>query len=377
MRSVHLRGADAPRNPRIYRKRIGRADNGIRPGDVVAVRTAESRFVGRGFYAPKSVIGARILDRDEDGPPIDGAWFRRKIRAAGRLRTSALRLREVTNAWRVVHAEGDGLSGLVIDRFADTHVVEVGCRGMFEHLHAIEEALDGDVVVRADENAARIEGFSVRDRHAGEKTVVVEEHGLKYRVDCRGGHKTGFFVDQRDSRRRLCGLARGRRVLDLCCYTGGFSLNALRGGARSVRAVDLDEDAVAGARENARMNGLALPIEHADAFDVLRDRPKADLIVLDPPKLARSNKELPRARKKSVDFNRLALEALEPEGLLYTFSCTGLFSEADFLAHLREAAARAGRSARVLEVTGQPGDHPVHVDCPEGRYLTCVLLQAD
>ena len=377
LKSVFLKGGEAPRSPRIFKKRIGKVDPGIAHGEAVAIRDPGGRFVGRGFYSPRSVIAARVLDRDEHGPPIDGAWFARRIRAAQRLRTDVLRLPDVTDAWRVVHAEGDGLSGLVIDKFADAYVVEVGCRGMFERLHEIEGALDGEVVVRADATGARVEGFSAQDRRAKPVHRTIHEHGLKYRVDCRGGHKTGFFVDQRESRRRVAELARGRRVLDLCSYTGGFALNAIRGGAKSVVAVDLDEEVVAAARENARLNGMKLQAEHADVFDFLRSRPKSDFIVLDPPKLARTPKELGRGRSKSVDFNKLAIGALAPGGLLYTFSCTGLFSESDFVGQVREAARKAGRSARILEVTGQPGDHPVHVDCPESRYLGCVLLQVD
>jgi len=377
MRNVYLRGGAAPKNPRIFKKRVGRVEAGISPGEAVTVREAEGRFVGRGFYSPRSVIAVRILDREEQGPPIDEAWFARRIRDAARMRERVLRLGDVGDCWRVVHAEGDGLSGLVIDRFAHVHVVEVGCRGMFERLFEIEAALEGEVVVRADATSAEVEGFSCEDRLADPVKVVVHEHGLSYEVDCRGGHKTGFFVDQRDSRRRVFELARGRRVLDLCCYTGGFALNAARGGARSVVGVDLDEWAVAGAEENARRNGLAVRFEHADVFEFLREKPSTDLVVLDPPKLARTRRGLVAARRKSVDFNRLAMEALDPGGLLFTFSCTGLFSEADFLSHLREAAADSGRSVRILETWGQPGDHPVHLHCPESRYLGCVLLQVD
>lgn len=377
MRNVYLRTPDAPRNPRVFKKRIRRGDSGILPGEVVALRTSDGRFVGRGFYSPRSVIALRVLDREEDGPPIDTAWFRERVAAADRLRR-ALGIPDVTNSWRVVHAEGDGLSGLVIDRYNDRFVVEVGSRGMFEHLHEIEKALEGRVVVRADERVQEIEGFSVRDPRAGPERTVVTEHGLRYSVDCRGGHKTGFFLDQRDSRARVAELARGRRVLDLCCYTGGFSLAAAKGGARSVAGVDLDEEAVALAAENARLNGLAPRFLHADAFDFLRAAPEpAELVVLDPPKLAKTRRDLPRGRKKSVDLNTLAMGAVAPGGLLFTFSCTGLFSAEEFAGQVREAAARAGRSARLLQIVGQPADHPIHLHCPESRYLTGLLLEVD
>ncbi|MGQ0613149.1 MAG: class I SAM-dependent rRNA methyltransferase [Planctomycetaceae bacterium] len=380
MRSAFLRSAAAPLNPRIFQKRIRAADPGIRPGEVVALRTSEGAFVGRAFTSPKSVIGARVLDRDEQGPPIDRAWFAERFAQAEALRRD-LGIPDVTDAYRVVHAEGDGLSGLVVDRYAEIAVLELGARGMFEHLEEIEGAAREVLgvtrtVVRADADVERIEGFRVLDRHAGQARTVVHERGLAFAVDCRGGHKTGFFVDQREARAEVERLAKGRRVLDLCCYTGGFSLAAARGGAASVRGVDLDEEAVALARENAKRNRARAAFEHADGFDVLRSGAGADLLLLDPPKLASTPRELPRAREKSIDWNVLALRALGPGGLLFTFCCTGLFSAADFLAHLAEASHRADRPARVLRVTGQPPDHPVHLHCPEGRYLTGLLLQA-
>jgi len=380
MESVLLKGAEAPLNPRIFQKRLRRPEGPVRPGEPVALRTGDGRFVGRAFYSPRSVIGARILDRDENGPPIDGAWFRGKIESAAELRRSVLRIPAVTDAWRCVHAEGDGLSGLILDLYGDIAVIEVSCRGMFEHLHEIETAAREvlgarRIVVRSDPAVERIEGFSTLDRRAPEATATIREHDLAFRVDCRRGHKTGFFVDQRDARRLLARLAKDRTVLDLCCYSGGFALAAARGGARSAKGFDLDEDAVAMARENAKLNRLDVEFGHADAFEVLRSGARAEIVVLDPPKLGAHHGEMARARRKSIDFNALALGAVEPGGLLFTFSCTGLFSEEDFLAHLREAARKAGREARLLQATGQPPDHPVDLFCPESRYLTGLLLQ--
>ena len=382
MRSVFLRGAEAPRNPRIYARRIRRAEAGIRPGEVVAVRTDDGRFVGRAFWSPDSQIGARILDRDEFGPPVDGAWFERRIADALRLRREVLALEAVTDAYRVAHAEGDGLPALVIDRYADLAVIEVGARGTFEWLEEIEQAVRrvvgvSRVVVTADATAERIEGFRALDRHGAPAETIVRERDLRFHVDAREGHKTGFFCDQREARALVGTLARGLRVLDCCCYTGGFTLAAKRGGARTAHGVDLDEKAIAMAARNAKLNGIDASFEHADAFDVLRSKPEADLIVLDPPKLASTQKALPVARRKSVDLNALALAALPGGGLLFTFSCTGLWSPDDFLGHVREATMRTGRGVRLLRQTGQPPDHPVALDCPEGRYLTGYLLQAE
>jgi 23S rRNA (cytosine1962-C5)-methyltransferase len=382
MRSIHLRSADAPRSPRIFKKRVRRADDGIRPGEVVAVRTSEGAFVGRAIYSPRSVIAARILDREENGPPIDGAWFERRIAAAARLRREVLGLDRVADAYRVVHAEGDGLPALIIDRYGEIAVIEVGARGVFEHLDEIEQAVESilgskRVVVRADAEVEKIEGFRATDRRAAPAETIVREHDLRYHVDCTGGHKTGFFVDQREARRMVFDLARGRRVLDLCCYSGGFALSAALGGARSVTAVDLDEEAIEMAQRNARLNGQTVRLVHADAFDFLREGAHGDLVVLDPPKLASTPRQLDAARRKSVDLNALAFEAVEPGGLLFTFSCTGLFAPLEFTHQVKDAARRAGRSVRVLRETGQPPDHPVAFDCPEGRYLSGLLLQVE
>jgi len=380
VRTLRLKGAEIPRSPRIFAKRLRRPDEPVRPGEEVGVRAEDGTFVGRGFYSPRSVYGVRIYDRRENGPPLDASWLRARVGAAAALRREVLRLEETTDAYRVVHAEGDGLSGLVIDRYADAAVVEVGARGIFERLDDLEEIL-GDVlgvrriVVRADPDVEEIEGFRVAARRAEPVRVVVREGPLRFHVDCRGGHKTGFFCDQRESRAEVSRLAKGRRVLDLCCYTGGFALAAAKGGAREVHGVDLDEEAVALACENAALNKLDVPFEHADAFDVLRRGPRADLVVLDPPKLASRREDLPRARRKSVDLNALAFGALGPGGLLFTFSCTGLFSAGEFEGHVREAAARAGRDASILKWTAQPPDHPVDLSCPETRYLNGLLLE--
>ncbi len=340
------------------------------------MRRADGTFVGRAFWSPRSVIAARVIDREEAGAPIDGEWFRARIEAADRRR----RLRDVTDAWRVVNSEGDGISGLIVDRYAELGVIEVGARGVFEHLGAIEDAVRSlpgirRTIVRADPDVERIEGFSAVDRGGDDGRVVITEHGLSYHVDARRGHKTGFFLDQREARAATATLALGRTVLDLCCYTGGFALSAARGGAASVTAVDLDEAAIEVARANAALNGLTVAFEHADAFDFLRAGANADLVILDPPKLAMNRRGLPAAEKKSVDLNTLALKAVRQGGLLFTFSCTGLFPASAFERQVLAAARRAGCDVRITARTTQPDDHPVAPDFPEGRYLHGLLLE--
>jgi len=380
MRTITLGGEKVPRNPRIFSKRVRRTEKGIAPGELVKVLDGNGRFVGRAFYSPDSVIAARIVDRLEDGPPLDKKWWTARFREAHELRTKVLRLPQMTDAYRVVHAEGDGLSGLIVDRYRGVAVVEVGCRGVFNHMDEIEESLRevldvGTVVVRADEAVEKRERFRADDPHGKPAVTEIKEHGISYVVDGRAGHKTGFFCDQREARLTVHQLARGRTVIDCCSYTGGFALNAARGDAAHVIAVDLDEWAVDQVRENAKRNAIGLQAEHADAFDFLRSDPKADIVILDPPKWAKDRRALESARRKSVDLNALGFRAVNPGGLLFTFSCTGLVSAEEFEHQIRDAARKAGRSARVLRRTIQPPDHPIALDCPETEYLHGILLQ--
>jgi 23S rRNA (cytosine1962-C5)-methyltransferase len=210
--------------------------------------------------------------------------------------------------------------------------------------------------------------------------VTIQEHGVRFRVHFAGSHKTGFFCDQRDNRRDLARFCRDRTVLDVCSYTGGFGLHALvRGGARDVTGVDLDEKALALARENAHANQVRLSLVHADAFGYLRQMGvngrSFGIIVLDPPKLIPGRLDIAAGKRKYFDLNVLALKLVEPGGLLLTCSCSGLLSAEEFLVLLRAAARQAGRAAQVLAVTGAAPDHPIGLDALEGAYLKAVWLR--
>jgi 23S rRNA (cytosine1962-C5)-methyltransferase len=234
------------------------------------------------------------------------------------------------------------------------------------------------VHVAAEPRVAKIEGFPIPDGAGAAARTTIHENGLEFEVDCALGHKTGFFLDQRDSRRRIRELAKGRRVLDLFCYSGGFALNAAKGGARDVTAVDLDEDAVAQARRNAERNGLAAArVVHADAFAFLRglaDR-SFDLVVVDPAKQALNRSGLTKALRYYEDLNSLAYAKAAPGGVVLSCSCTGVVPEEGFLESLSRAARNAGRDVTFLEVRGAPADHPVPADFPQARYLKCVLAR--
>ena len=382
MTDVVLRGGP-PVHPYVYSKRVLRAGRGAKDGEVARILTREGRPCGHGFYHSRSQIAVRVLSYDPDVVP-DAAWLRARIRQAEALRRDVLRLPEVTDAWRTCHAEGDGLSGLVVDRYGHVAVASLFSLGWARRFEELAEALREEtgvkaVVARTDARTEAQEGIRLPDA-APVPPVEIHEHGVRYLVDPCGGHKTGFFLDQRENRRLVAHLAHGRTVFDGMTYTGGFALSAARGGAASVRGMDLDEEALAAAAENARRNRLKVRFDHGDVFDALRayadgpegDRP--DLLVVDPAKWAKDRAGLGAAFAKYADLNRLALRAVRPGGIVATHSCSGLVSEPEFVDVIRQAALDVGREVRFLHVGGAAPDHPVSSAFPEGRYLKSVFL---
>ncbi|GAB4139194.1 MAG: class I SAM-dependent rRNA methyltransferase [Planctomycetota bacterium] len=372
---VRVRG----RHPWFYRKMIRRPAVPIPAGSAVLVVDREGRTVGTGFYNGRTDLALRMICSDVVEDP-DRLLVARLERAA-RLREEILDLRARTNAWRVVHSEGDGFPGVVIDQLADVHVAIAHSLAMLERMEPLglwfrARNPSGRLVLLQDEDAISREGMGRLPRPRP-IPVVVHEHGLEYEVEAGGGHKTGFFADQRDNRLLARSLARGRRVLDLCCYSGGFAMNALAGGARSVRAVDLDEYAVARAKANLARNRLRGEVEHGDAFDALRAvrRGDFDLVVLDPPKWVPNRAALEDGLRRYRDLNRLALEKLRPGGILITCSCSGSVSPRAFAGVLMDAAADAGVDARILRMSGAAPDHPVALECPETAYLKAAFLE--
>jgi len=380
VKRVRLRTTRAGGQPIVFRKMVRSADPGTGNGEVVEVVDDHDRVLGRGFYNRRSELALRILERGE-GPELDGEWLRGRLASCVDLRRRVLGPGTVTDAFRAVNSEGDGLSGLVVDRYADVLSVQILALGWYRRAVEVKDALHAllrprAVVVRSDPGVEGIEGFRVLGAAGGEARTEIREHGVRYLVDPARGHKTGFFLDQRDHRRRLMERAKGRRVLDLCCYSGGFSLAAAKGGAERVLGVDLDEEAVAQARGNLGLNGSPKSVSflHGDAFDALRDAAPGewDVILCDPPKLAASRAELPGALRKYEDMNALAFGKIAPGGLVVSCSCSGLVSEGDFLGVLSRAALKAGRDVRVLEVGGAAPDHPWALHHPAGRYLKVV-----
>jgi 23S rRNA (cytosine1962-C5)-methyltransferase len=352
-------------------------------GSVVDIRDRDDQWVGRGFYNGHSRIALRILTSDP-AEPIDAAFFSRKLAQAIALRRDWLGLDAISNAYRLVHSEGDGLSGLVVDRFAETLVIEFFSAGMYRFREAIQAALaehyPGSVFYWfAEEHVQKQESF---DCHAPEPPPpgIITEQGLRFRVAPGSKHKTGFFLDQRDNRKALAQFCGGRRVLDLCCNTGGFAIYAKAlGGANEVVGVDLDEQALALARQNANLNQARIRFVQADMFPWLRDTlangERFDVVILDPSKQTRERESVDYALKRYLDMNRLALAAVAPGGFLLTCSCTGLVREEEFLDTVRRAAWQARRTVQVLCIAGAGPDHPFLIHVPEGRYLKAVFCR--
>jgi 23S rRNA (cytosine1962-C5)-methyltransferase len=374
---VRLKIARRSSHPWIFQKMVEKPATKLPPGTVVDIVDRDGQWVGRGFYNGHSRISLRVLTTNPD-EPIDADFFARRLEQAIAFRRQWLQLDRVSDAYRLVHSEGDGLSGLVVDRFGPVLVLEFFAAGMFRFLDAIREALAGHFPGSrfywfAEEHVQKQESFNCRAPDPPPPAVITE-HGVRFRVAPGTKHKTGFFLDQRDNRKALAELCAGRRVLDLCCNTGGFAVYAKAlGGADEAIGIDLDEEALELARQNAHLNQARVRFVQADLFPWLRDAiqngQRFDVVVLDPAKQTRSREDLETACKRYLDMNRLALQAVAPGGLFLTCSCTGLVQESDFLDTVRRAAWQAGRTLQVFRLSGAAADHPFLVHVPEGRYL--------
>ena len=357
-------------------------------GETVLVKSAEGATLALAAYSPQSQIRARVWSFDP-GVSIRKDFFAAGIRKAVQLR-AALPAARHTNAMRLVHGESDGLPGLVVDRYDDVLVAQFLSAGAEHWREAILDALAeatgceaiyerSDAEVRALEGLQTRVGFARGNREA--KRCPIVEHGLNFRVDVEAGQKTGFFLDQRDNRQRVRALAQGREVLDAFCYTGGFSVAALAGGASHVTAVESSVAALEVAKDNLTANAIdpsRVTFEQTDVFAyqrLLRDRGKSfGLIVLDPPKFAPTAAQAKNAARAYKDINLLALKLLAPGGLLATFSCSGGVSAELFQSIVAGAAADARVDAKIIERFGAAADHPVALSFPEGDYLKGLLI---
>ena len=376
------------RHPWLFSGAIARVEGDPQLGDTVEVLSDSGQLLALAAYSPQSQIRARVWSFDT-GRTIDAEFLRARLAGALALR-AALPAARHSNALRLVHAESDGLPGLVVDRYDDVLVAQFLSAGAERWREAILDALAeltgceavyerSDAEVRALEGLEPRTGFARGDRAAARCAIV--EHGMTFHVDVQQGQKTGFFLDQRDNRQRVRALAMGREVLDGFCYTGGFALAALAGGAERVLALESSAPALEVARENLAANQLdAARIEfvQADVFAqlrALRDRgARFGLIVLDPPKFAPTAAQAKNAARAYKDINLLAFKLLAPGGLLATFSCSGGVPAELFQSIVAGAAVDAGVAGKILERFGPAADHPVALEFPEGDYLKGLLI---
>jgi 23S rRNA (cytosine1962-C5)-methyltransferase len=356
-------------------------------GETIEVRANDGRFLAWAAYNPSSQIVARVWSWRE-GTRIDGGFFREALAASIRMRETVL---PGANCVRLVHGESDGLPGVIVDRYADTIVVQLSSAGAQYWRDTIADLLVEvtgvpNVFERSDADVLELEGVPTRvgvlRGTSPPDRLIVEERELKLALSIAHGHKTGFYLDQRDNRALLREISRERDVLDCFCYTGGFALNAVAGGAHSVTAVDASADALQAARHNVELNTLAegsVQWIEGDVFHILRKmRDQArqfDLIVLDPPKFAATAAMAERAARGYKDINLLALKLLRPGGLLLTFSCSGGVSRDLFQKIVAGAALDAGVDVQILRWLSAAPDHPVALAFPEGEYLKGLLCR--
>ncbi|RME36606.1 MAG: class I SAM-dependent rRNA methyltransferase [Deltaproteobacteria bacterium] len=372
-------------HPWVFSNEIDRLEGNPEPGDAVEVVAARGDFLGIAYFNPRPLITARILTREQES--IDEVdFYRKRLQAALDYRE---KLYGDMPSLRLVHGEGDQLPGLVVDRYGDVLAVQLLTLGMEKRrelvLQALKDLLSPVAIIGRNDVAVReLEGLDRKvELISGQlpEKLIIREHGLRFRIDLMEGQKTGHFFDQKENHQALRGRVEGRDVLDLFCYSGGWSVHAARFGARSVLGIDISTRAIELSRENARLNYKddICRFEQADVFELLREmgqtQQRFGTIILDPPAFVKSKKKLPEAIRGYLTINRRALQLVEPGGYLFTCSCSYHLKRDVFLDTLRKAAVQAGRTVRLLEMRGQAFDHPVLLACPETEYLKCAVLQ--
>lgn len=381
-------------HPWVFAQAIAKVDAPASAGSVVDVLDPRGNFLGRGYYSPDSAIPVRIVTRDAS-EPLDDALLSRRVKAAVELRRSVLSLPDAdTNGFRLVHAEGDGLPGLIVDAYGNALAAQFLTVGMKRHSDAILRALAehsgaSTIIEVASPRHQKIEGFEVKEGPVlgpAVEHLVFRERGFEWKIQPPGapgggGQKTGYYFDQRETRAAVEQLAKGRRVLDLYSYVGGFSLAAARGGATEVTAVDSSQFALDCAAKTAESAGLGEKIRflRGDARKVmaqLADEGRVfDLVVLDPPKLAMGARDVDEARGMYRKLNALACRLVAPGGLLVSCSCSQAMAGGDFLRVVATGARDVQRDVTVLRLLGQPPDHLVPAAFPEGRYLKVIVAR--
>ncbi len=389
--AVVRRGRAGPflgRHPWVFESAIDRLEGDAAPGDVVELVSDKRRFIARGLYNPNSRLRIRLYSWQAD-LPLDDAFWHTRLRQAIEARRS-LSGDAADQAQRLVFSESDGLSGLIVDRYAGHLVVQLNALAMELRQDRLVSSLvdlvaPDSISLRCEAGICKAEGMSpVGGTVFGQMPdgpVFIQEHGLRYGVDLTTGQKTGFYLDQRDNRLEAASYMKDRRVLDLFCYTGAYSLAAARiGQAQHVLGIDVSDRAIAMARANAELNGIAnVSFQQQDAFqalDALHDTGRRfDAVILDPPKFTRTRQSLTEALRAYHRINRMAVELLEPGGILVTCSCSGSVTREDFLQMLAGVAQKTARDILVLAQRGASPDHPTIASCRETEYLKCFLCR--
>ena len=370
------------RHPWVFASAIQPPDEVIASGSTVDLLAHGGHFLARASYSPHSQIRARVWTFDDE--PVDREFFRRKIKSAIALRDTA-HMTHVTDSYRLIHGESDGIPGIVVDRYNDVLVLQSTTAGSDFWKESIADLLIEETGIaaiyeRSDVDVRELEGLQpINGILRGDLSSFIfpiHEHNLKFKVNIASGHKTGFYLDQRENRRRAGELAKDRDVLNCFCYTGGFSINALANGAKSVVSVDSSADALKLLEENIALNDLPAQKHtsiEGDVFQLLRkfrDEARSfDMIILDPPKFAPTATHAEKASRAYKDINLLAFKLLRPGGILITFSCSGGVDASLFQKIVASAALDAGVDATIIEHLSQGNDHPVSLHFPEGAYL--------
>lgn len=379
------------KHPWIFSGAIEKVEGNPANGETIQIFSSNKTLVGVGSYSPSSQIRVRVWSFNPE-EKIDKDFFRKKFLAASQFRKRIVDTSQ-TNAYRIINSENDGLPGLIVDRYADYLICQFLSSGSDFHKKIITETLDevfnpigiyerSDVEIRIKEGLEPTKG--TLSGKEPDDLILISENGLKFSVDVKNGHKTGFYLDQRNNRKLVSEFSRGKNVLNCFSYTGGFSVYALSSGAKNLTQIEASESALDLSTKNIELNNPDdSKIENisGDVFEVLRkfrdERRTFDLIILDPPKFAESESQIQKASRGYKDINLLAIKLLKPGGILFTFSCSGHISQELFQKIVADAALDSGREVKIIKQLTQAADHPVALNFPEGLYLKGLVCSAN